>query len=127
MTTSKVLNGVLLALTLVLLGSQSGPQSSGRSAEKQPATAWFTDIAKRSNFAYWTNNDLSVRKYFPQPMCGGVAIFDYDNDGKMDIFFTNGAKLPELKNPTSLTTIACCATKEMAPLRTSRPKQASAA
>ncbi len=30
-------------------------------------------------------------------MCGGVAIFDYDNDGKMDIFFTNGAKLPELK------------------------------
>ena len=30
-------------------------------------------------------------------MAGGVAIFDYDNDGKMDIFFTNGAKLPELK------------------------------
>ena len=30
-------------------------------------------------------------------MCGGVAIFDYDNDGRMDIFFTNGAKLPELK------------------------------
>ncbi len=30
-------------------------------------------------------------------MCGGVAIFDFDNDGKMDIFFTNGAKLPELK------------------------------
>ncbi len=30
-------------------------------------------------------------------MAGGVAIFDFDNDGKMDIFFTNGAKLPELK------------------------------
>ncbi len=30
-------------------------------------------------------------------MCGGVAIFDFDNDGKMDIFFTNGASLPELK------------------------------
>ncbi len=24
-------------------------------------------------------------------------MFDFDNDGKMDIFFTNGAKLPELK------------------------------
>jgi enediyne biosynthesis protein E4 len=30
-------------------------------------------------------------------MCGGVAIFDFDNDGKMDIFFTNGAKLPEMR------------------------------
>ena len=30
-------------------------------------------------------------------MCGGVAIFDYDNDGRMDIFFTNGASLPEMK------------------------------
>ena len=57
----------------------------------------FTDIAPRSKFSYVTNNDLSPRKYFPQPMCGGVAIFDYDNDGRMDIFFTNGAKLPELR------------------------------
>ena len=30
-------------------------------------------------------------------MCGGVAIFDYDSDNRQDIFFTNGAKLPELK------------------------------
>ena len=30
-------------------------------------------------------------------MCGGVAAIDYDNDGFMDLFFTNGAKLPELK------------------------------
>ena len=30
-------------------------------------------------------------------MCGGVALFDFDNDGKLDIFFTNGARLPELK------------------------------
>ncbi len=61
----------------------------------------FTDIAGRSKFSYVTNNDLSPRKYFPQPMCGGVAIFDFDHDGKMDIFFTNGAKLPELKKTGS--------------------------
>ena len=30
-------------------------------------------------------------------MCGGVAIFDYDGDGRYDIFLTNGAKLPELR------------------------------
>ena len=63
----------------------------------QPAQPHFIDIAARSKFSYITNNDLSARKYFVQPMAGGVAIFDYDNDGKRDIFFTNGAKLPELK------------------------------
>ena len=34
-------------------------------------------------------------------MCGGIAILDYDNDGKQDIFFTSGAKLPELKKTGS--------------------------
>jgi hypothetical protein len=61
---------------------------------KQPH---FTNIAARSHFSYVTKNDLSPRKYFLQPMAGGVAVFDYDNDGKMDIFFTNGAKIPEMK------------------------------
>ena len=57
----------------------------------------FIDVTARSKFTYITNNDLSPRKYFVQPMAGGVAIFDYDGDGKMDIFFTNGAKLPDMK------------------------------
>jgi len=57
----------------------------------------FTDIAPRSRISYQTNNDYSPRKYFQQPMCGGVGVLDYDGDGRMDLFFTNGAKLPELK------------------------------
>jgi len=57
----------------------------------------FQDVAGRSSFNYRSNNDFRGRKYFPQPMCGGIAILDYDNDGKQDIFFTNGAQLPELK------------------------------
>ena len=40
--------------------------------------------------------DFTGRKYFPQPMCGGVAAIDYNNDGLMDLFFTNGAKMPEI-------------------------------
>lgn len=69
----------------------------GAMAEAPPKRPRFTDIAPRSQFSYISNNDFTGRKYFPQPMCGGVAVFDFDNDGRMDIFFTNGAKLPELK------------------------------
>jgi hypothetical protein len=67
-----------------------------RSAQpaKQPG---FVDVAPQSRISYITNNSFTGRKFFPQPMCGGVAVFDFDNDGRMDIFFTNGAKLPELK------------------------------
>jgi hypothetical protein len=30
-------------------------------------------------------------------MAGGVAAFDYNDDGKLDIFFTNGADISTLK------------------------------
>lgn len=60
---------------------------------------WFTDVAPRSVIPYRTDNNLTGRKYFPQPMCGGVAAIDYDNNGLMDLFFTNGAPLPSLTKP----------------------------
>ncbi|MBV6433848.1 MAG: hypothetical protein IANPNBLG_04077 [Bryobacteraceae bacterium] len=59
----------------------------------------FTDVAPKSRIRYVSNNDFRKRKYFPQPMSGGVAILDYDRDGWMDIFFTNGATLPGLQRP----------------------------
>jgi len=61
----------------------------------------FVDVASRSTIPYISNNSFTGRKYFPQPMCGGVAIFDFDNDGRSDIFFTNGARLPDLKKTDS--------------------------
>ncbi len=80
----------LAAAAAAILCLADGPAST----RKQPH---FSDVASRSGIAYISNNDLSPRKYFQQPMCGGVAILDYDRDGFMDVFFTNGAKLPELK------------------------------
>jgi enediyne biosynthesis protein E4 len=72
-------------------------RAAGGAAPPARSKGWFTDVAARSQFSYRTDNDFTGRKYFPQPMCGGVAAIDYDSDGWMDLFFTNGAKLPALK------------------------------
>src|SRR5262245_56393894 len=69
----------------------------GSGIDAQTPRAYFTDIAPQSQFNYVTRNDYRSRKYFIQPMAGGVATLDYDNDGKLDIFLTNGAELPSMK------------------------------
>jgi hypothetical protein len=39
--------------------------------------------------------------YAPETMAGGLAVFDYNNDGKLDIFFANGADIRTLQKSSS--------------------------
>lgn len=47
--------------------------------------------------AFRLENDPTPGKNAPESMAGGVAIFDYNGDGRPDIFFTNGANIASLK------------------------------
>ena len=42
-------------------------------------------------------NDPTPAKNAPETLPGGVAVFDYNGDGRPDIFFTNGANIATLK------------------------------
>lgn len=40
-------------------------------------------------------------RHAPETMPGGVAVFDYNNDGNLDIFFANGADIRTLKKTSA--------------------------
>lgn len=56
----------------------------------------FENISPRSQVHFLLDNSAKGRKYQAETMAGGVAIFDYNNDGLPDLFFANGALLPSL-------------------------------
>jgi len=43
------------------------------------------------------DNSETPERHAPETMAGGVAVFDYNNDGRLDIYFTNGADIRSLK------------------------------
>lgn len=51
----------------------------------------FRNIAERSAFDFILDNRPTPEKHLIETMPGGVAAFDYDNDGLIDLYFTNGA------------------------------------
>jgi len=55
----------------------------------------FTDVTQASGLTFTHANSATSNKYLVETMGGGVAVFDYDNDGRLDIFFTNGAKIDD--------------------------------
>ena len=55
----------------------------------------FEDVTTASGIRFKHQASRTSRKYLPESMGAGLAIFDYDNDGWLDLFFVNGAKLQD--------------------------------
>jgi hypothetical protein len=54
----------------------------------------FTDITAEAGITFVHVNGAAGEKLLPETMGGGVAFFDFDNDGHPDLLFINGMSWP---------------------------------
>jgi enediyne biosynthesis protein E4 len=77
---------IFIAVTVFLLLAQALGQAP-------PGT--FVDVTNKLGVHFKQTASPTSRKYLPETMGSGVALFDYDNDGRLDIFFANGARIDD--------------------------------
>ena len=55
----------------------------------------FVDVTAASGVQFHHYASQTAKKYMLEIMGSGVALFDYDNDGRLDIFLVNGAPISD--------------------------------
>jgi hypothetical protein len=84
--------GLCFALPLFRNGSIGQPTVS--------AGPWFAETAQRAGLDAFRDTCGSVAKdYLVETVGSGVALFDYNNDGLLDVFLVNGSTFEVLDNP----------------------------
>ena len=73
---------LLAALACVLASCRSGDTAS--------EGPWFEDVASETGLAFTHHSDRSDEFYYPEVIGSGVALFDSDNDGDLDVFLVQG-------------------------------------
>ena len=72
------------------------PTTLSQSSNAIPAVqARFSDITSALGIHFQHVASHTPKKYLIETMGSGVALFDYDNDGRLDIFAVNGAPLTD--------------------------------
>jgi enediyne biosynthesis protein E4 len=90
---------------IALLFIYSFPPLTAQSTASPSAfvsTEAFVDVTQRLGVNFQYRASHTSKKYLLETMGAGVALFDYDNDGRLDIYLVNGAPLAD---PTSKGTI----------------------
>jgi hypothetical protein len=105
--------GVAVGLTLVV--TASGASTAARLTRLE--VAWgepkvlqgspddtrirFRNVASAAGLRFIHHDSPATGKYFVESAPGGLAVFDYNGDGRPDIFFTNGAETPSLEKSSA--------------------------
>jgi len=85
-----------MSLGLVQSLGQSGHPADSHPSESQAAVQGrFVDETEKVGVHFKQQASKTSRKYLLETMGSGVAVFDYDNDGRLDIFLANGARIDD--------------------------------
>lgn len=71
-----------------------------RAMPREDRRVSFVDITHAAGILF-QHNSAPENKYIVESMSGGVALFDYDNDGHLDIYFTNALTIDTANSPRS--------------------------
>ena len=87
--------GIRRALAAAVFAAAAVSLASGQ----QPAAPGvrLTNVAAAAGLRFVHQHSPTSGKYFVESAPGGLAVFDYNGDGRADIFFTNGARTPSLE------------------------------
>ena len=81
---------LFMACTAACRGSSTPPPSQ---TSTPPPSEWFVDRAAETGLDFVHFNGMSGALYYAEHMGPGVALFDYDNDGDLDVFIPQGQML----------------------------------
>jgi enediyne biosynthesis protein E4 len=91
--------GVILLIAL-LLGLPFSITSQPPAPEGVPGH--FVDATAKLGIHFQDQASPTSKKYLLETMGSGVALFDYDNDGRLDMFFANGARISDPTAPGTI-------------------------
>ena len=90
---------ILFAIVLFPAVAQNQPSSTPQKPLPDGPIR-FEEIAAKAGLNYVTANGNTENKNQPQTMVAGVALFDYDGDGYLDVYLVGGAAIPSLQKET---------------------------